>query len=327
MKPGYIVLCIIGILCLLVLLELVIEIILMFCGVNVHKHFVPDMYETKLRRKTIREHFLVDEVGLEEKVRRGVGNMAGRRIVVCAIVRNIEEYFPECIEKIMIFTEGFKDYRIVLFENDSGDRTREYLKRWEGSDKRVKLLDCCEEGSCECKLKMVDLKSTYGNTYNRISKMAQLRNRCLEYVKKQYMDYDYMLVADADIGGGVYKEGYQTCFANDDWDAIFARGTRPFPFMFGRINAMYDGLSFRDKDGNGNFFILQGVYNRRVGSDMVPVRSAFNGAGIYRIKSIKGAKYDSKMGCEHIDFNSNFKRLYANPSFIINMGIDQDIKL
>jgi hypothetical protein len=242
----------------------------------------------------------------------------------------------------MLFTHGFKDYNIVIFENDSKDNTRNLLKQWAQRDSKVKLLDCCDDGSCDCKLNIKDLKIESGPlSKKRIAKMAHFRNKYVDYVKKNYKDYDYMLVIDIDIRGGIYKEGYQSCFADDDWDAIFARGIRPFPFLFGSINYVYDWLAYADnkykkKDLNlldyiDNHFKLQKKYDKKIGETMEPIKSAFNGAGIYRIKTLinSDAKYSGINSCEHIDFNDSLKsyKLYANPSFIINMGVDNDMAI
>lgn len=314
----------------------------MGCGVNVQEKLVPYMYETELKRNKLREHFRIDYEKLDKKVKKGIQNMQNKKIVICALARNVERCFPKCIDKIMLFTEGFKDYSIVIYENDSKDNTRALVKKWAQSNPKVKLLDCCNEGSCECALKIEDLKLDDGPlSEKRIAKMAHFRNKYLDYVKKNYKDYDYMMVVDIDIRGGVYKEGFQTCFADDDWDAIFARGIKPFPFLFGSINFVYDTIAYVDKkdtklldDNNrfiNNFSDLQKVYSKKIGDSMEPVRSAFNGASIYRIKTIidSDARYNSNTPCEHIDFHDNLKsdRMYASPSFIINMGLDNDTQL
>lgn len=325
------------------LLEIIIEVILMGCGVIVQEKLVPYMYDSEIKRNKLKEHFRIDNEKLNNKVHMGIQNIKNKKIVICALARDVEKCFPKCIDKIMLFTEGFENYNIIIYENDSKDRTRELLREWAQRNKKVKLMDCCEEGNCDCKLKVNNLKLDEGAgalSYQRIKKMAYFRNKYLDYVKKNYKDYDYMMVIDIDIRGGVFKEGFQSCFADDDWDAIFAKGIKPFPFLFGSLNFVYDTLAFVDNKSHMLFdmrealkiwFRLQNVYNKKIGDSMEVVRSAFNGAGIYRIKTIidSDAKYDSITPCEHIDFHDSLKsdKLYASPSFIINMGIDNETQL
>ncbi len=317
----------------------VVEIILMGCGINVQEKTIPAFYKNEMYTNDILQHFSADKPNLELKIKKGLKNIANKRIVLCFLARDVEKQIQKNIDKVMIFVRGCKDYRIVVFENDSKDHTRQRLREWANKDKKVILLSCCDEGVCDCKLQIEQIRDKNPISNNRISKMSMFRNKYLDYVLQHFQDYDYMVVLDVDIRGGVYGDGYLTCFADDDWDAIFARGVKPFPFMFGKITMVYDALAFLDlknpieikKNIFKSLFQLQQVYNKKIGSDNVPVLSAFNGVAVYKIQKIieSSARYGFQSGCEHVDFHNSLRsrKLYANPSFVVNMGIDNDSQM
>ena len=55
-------------------------------------------------------------------------------IVVCGIVRDAEKGLRNNIPVIKNVISKFADYRVIMFENDSKDRTKELLKEWMASD-------------------------------------------------------------------------------------------------------------------------------------------------------------------------------------------------
>ena len=122
----------------------------MGCGVIVQEKLVPYMYDSEIKRNKLKEHFRIDNDKLNNKVHMGIQNIKNKKIVICALARDVEKCFPKYVDKIMLFTEGFENYNIIIYENDSKDRTRELLREWAQRDKKVKLMDCCEEGNCDC---------------------------------------------------------------------------------------------------------------------------------------------------------------------------------
>ena len=68
--------------------------------------------------------------------------MKQSRVVICGLARNCATSL-ECIERRVEETGSlFKDYRVVLFENDSKDTTRLVLKQWQKRNSKVHLIEC-----------------------------------------------------------------------------------------------------------------------------------------------------------------------------------------
>ena len=91
------------------------------------------------------------------------------------------------------------------------------------------LLDCCDEGSCDCKLNSTDTYELGWAGQKRIQKMRHFREKVLRYSAKNFSNFDYYLTYDFDLQGGLYLDGLITSFSKNNWDMIFARGLQSMP--------------------------------------------------------------------------------------------------
>ena len=66
----------------------------------------------------------------ERRVADGMRRMEQRRVVIAGLARNLAKILPQTIKRIESLGERFADYRVVIYENDSTDRTLEILKSW-----------------------------------------------------------------------------------------------------------------------------------------------------------------------------------------------------
>ena len=57
-------------------------------------------------------------------------NTSNLSIIICGIVRNAEKGLKNNIPIIKKVCSQFKDYRVVIYENDSIDKTKKILKDW-----------------------------------------------------------------------------------------------------------------------------------------------------------------------------------------------------
>ena len=55
-------------------------------------------------------------------------------LIVCSIVRNAEKGLRNNIPVIDELCKYFKDYRIIVYENNSIDKTKEILRKWHNKD-------------------------------------------------------------------------------------------------------------------------------------------------------------------------------------------------
>jgi len=254
-----------------------------------------------------------------EDIEKGKKIAQNKTIAICGLCRNTEGSLKKMKKKLVNIGEKFKDYEIIIFENDSNDNTRNLLKEWTKENKKVTLLDCEEEN---CILKE---KHGYdGTNTKRLEKMAGFRERYLDYVKKSNK-FDYMLVVDMDLEGNQVIDGIFHSIGQDkEWGAIFINGRSPLPVL--NISFLYDTIahvpidcpldkieSFRNKIA---IFICNYVlYNK---NELHEVISAFNGFGLYKVSALKNCSYKGNNNlCEHINLNLcmylNGEKIYINP--------------
>jgi hypothetical protein len=295
--------------------------------INFHKYQYPKIYDDIDTNITFFGDF-------NNRLSIGKEKAKQSKIVVCGLCRNVEKSLPKFFQRIKKTCRMFNEYKIVCFENDSEDFTRQIIKKESEIDNNIILLDCCET-ECDCKLKTRKMYDYGMFSLSRIEKMSSFRNKYIEYVKKNLGHYDYMLVIDTDLmNDGEYNDNGILHSLSFNFDAIAINGRVSFPGSLGLLTLQYDGLAYIGYNDNINNNVLYSYYkmNKSVfdkikldkttgKTGLIPVSSAFNGMCLYNIKSILNSKYDHLTSCEHKDFHlsiirSGHSKIFINPYFV-----------
>jgi len=304
------ILLILKILVIAVLIFIVLFLIDYYSNINFIEYTHPEYYNEK-------PVYFDDNVSIDIKQKSLQGRILSKekKIVLCGLARNVEKVINESIKKLEFIGEHFKDYKIVIFENDSSDNTRNLIKEYSMKNNKIILLDCVHFGSEECILKN-KTGYEYGITSkNRINKMAQYREEYLNYIKKNLLDYDYMLVCDLDLGGNHCIDGLFSSIIKPTWDAIYINGKTSFWGLYGLLTVTYDHMAYVNyesdyiKETNLLTLLLHESvlmnYGINNSDEFYEVKSAFNGYGLYKICSIKNASYIGDLACEHQNLAKN----------------------
>lgn len=291
---------------------LITEVTLNMNNVNLHAVVYPQCYRSVIGKECVGVPHPDDFPAWVEAGRR---HTAKKRIIIGFLAQNLESQLDHTRQVVEALGGLFQDYRVVVFENDSTDNTRDVLSSWDNVD----LIRCCDMGDCECELG----KSTDHWQFSKVNKLrllVQYRNRLLEHIKKKYDDWDYVVMMDADLEGGVYVDGFLSGFAPnrlEQWDAMIANGVSPtWPSMTLSVQA-YDTFAFLNDDrpqyrcttAPKDIMTLikaqmvgssLGSDIRKAGHDMVPVKSAFNGMAVYKLPMIT-AEYNTQCVDERSD--------------------------
>jgi hypothetical protein len=278
---------------------------------NIEKYTSPDKYGIFLTNTTIPE--------------KGKKIAEDSRAVLCCLARNNEKTCNRSIKMLEGIGKMFKDYRVIIFENDSEDSTREIVKNWESKNEKVTLLNCCSKNSYDCKLKT---KTGYSHgvvSNKRMEQMSSFRNEYLKYAYLNYNDYDYLIVTEFDLEGAIDKSGIYDSLEQENWDGIFANGLIPLP-PFGVNHSMYDALAFIPHNHNEQSILrrFMGLYLLNFyRPSMIRVDSAFNGFGIYKFNSIIDKYYNIRddYNCEHVGFHFQLDKLYINKKLLLYPGL------
>ena len=298
---------------------------------NFHKLNFPEFYKGNDFRL---------ENGSDYKKTVNLGSKIAKQstIIFCGLARNIESVISKNISKLEVTGNYFKDYRIVIFENDSSDKTREIISEKGKENPKIILLSCenIPGATKNCKINSEILYEIGTFSKKRMKKMAFYRNQYLNYIKTNFHHFDYSLVIDMDFEGLYNNDGIFNSLSFKDWDMISANGRFQLPGTLGRVTMMYDALAYISLEGEFSekvniydAFIKFLSMNEKINScqtKLLPVTSAFNGLTLYKMNSFIKGKYDSFFSCEHIDFNKSLidkkcNKFYINPNFICYMGI------
>jgi len=249
-------------------------------------------------------------------------------LVVCGLVRNAEENLQKNLARLDVLRPYFRSFRVVIYENDSTDRTKQILEEYasERADVFVSTADYNED------------PMTGGPfSLHRIDLMARFRN---QYLKKlnEYPDTDYVAVIDLDIYS-FSTEGFLGCFRKaGDWDMLSAFGSNYVEYSSGPV--FYDIYAFVPRTQSPvlemyfrdfNEFKNQqsNLYKTFLkAAEPLPVNSNFNGLAIYRYACLTcGVAYASApctmegiaSYCEHVVFNKllmekGYQALFLDPS-------------
>lgn len=284
---------------------------------NLHRLLKPAFYENTLLCLDIPK-----ETG--HHTHNGYGLAPHKKIVIAGLCRNASAYIEKNLQIASMIGSYFKDHRIVIYENDSLDNTREILQRYAQEDPHIIVLGK-DEGT-EDMYKIGSLHPV------RFEKMAYFRNKYLSYIRQHLDDYDYMMVIDWDMNGSTDINGIMNSIGReDDWGAIGTSGKMHPHGTFGMMAINYDVLAVRfhhvrywetSQWKNVLFNLFYQEYHRLFYRDLEPVLSTFHGIVIYKMSAIpKGSWYSTEYGCEHIGFNSRIRNVYINPHWKSYFGI------
>jgi len=218
--------------------------------------------------------------------------------------------------------------KIFVIDSDSNDGTKEYCDELK------------KQGSIDSFLEIDNLEKIHRS---RIERLAICRNSALEEIKKYTTDSLIYIPIDSDIaifenvGVKEFENLINTVIDSKELDALFPFSTPYYYDIFAlrkkgwvENNNLSIARNLKDKLKFGSFFINYLLIFRKQFSknkfkeDLIAVKSAFGGVGIYKIVDIDNLEYlyspdfsNLDMVSEHISFNSNFNNLYIKKDWAI----------
>lgn len=269
----------------------------------------------------------------KEEVMKGVERAKDKRIVVAGLLQNAADQVPDLIARCQKLVSYFKDYRIVVLENNSTDGSRDELLAWAARDHRVKVL--CQNpyiaNADEC---LINASSSNVKDKSpmpdRIRKMATLRNIYIAHVGHYYKDFDYLCVMDMDLEGELFVDGFLhsvRLLDNPKVDGVACNGMiradddsfyyyDSFAYVEQHDPPFLNDMSEKSEHDNYVHIYMTQLYC----SQMIPdrVRSAFGGCVLYKLDPALRARYDFSQNsfvCEHTYFHKDM-RVYVNPRMV-----------
>jgi hypothetical protein len=258
-----------------------------------------------------------DELHDDYEVRLATGRqrMRDAHVVICGLCRDVRHSLPRFAARAERLGAMFRDYAVVLFENDSTDSTLQFLHDWKWQNAKVHVLHD----------RLGTPRFPQIRSGERATRMAEYRNRCREYAVENFPDFGFLIMVDTDLAGGWSFDGIASTFGHDRWDFVGSNGImrrRQSPSGKHPNYIHFDAWAFRKPghpDPHRNDEVNDLVYLR--GEPLADVWSCFGGLGIYCMNCMHEVAYGGP-DCEHTVLHRQmrergFDRLYLNPSQIV----------
>lgn len=235
------------------------------------------------------------------------------RVIICGTGKNIAPCLPNMRKKIELLGNFFKDYRVIIYENNSTDGTQALLNKWARENPKVTVIT--EKLTADQLYNRTKAHALKDQAPNRMELIAYGRNQVLQEAFKPELDnYNFLIMTDLDFKKGWTIEGVLSCFdIDEEWDGLTANG------VAGGI--YYDRYAYRDEmlplgpELLGEIFWQQLEKHKikfDVGSKIKKVYSAFGGIAVYRKVAIKNCVY---WGYETADFRQFMGTIVNKMSF------------
>ncbi|MDR0613708.1 MAG: hypothetical protein LBG45_09605 [Dysgonamonadaceae bacterium] len=262
------------------------------------------------------------------------GCISESAIIICGIVRNCGKNLKRNIRTIDKICNLARDYHVVMFENDSTDNTKQILTDWADNRKNIHI-SLNDFNTVTIPDKRNILINPFFSVY-RIEKMASYRNFYLDYIEREKLPGDYVIIVDLDVHK-ICLEGIVAAFSlNCGWDALTSNGISHAPSSLFR-KRYYDSYALIEC-GQENIPQTESTIRAaqyrwaflKPDMPLIRVASAFGGLAIYRREAIAGCRYGVLMNddekvesrTEHFFFHQQMKergydKIFINPAMRI----------
>ena len=237
------------------------------------------------------------------------GHLSTKKIVIAGCGQTIAPYIARIFKNIYMITKLFKEYKIIIFENDSVDDTLKILSHYQKDTNFIILTE-----------KNIPIPSRL-----HASRISYTRNKLLSKIGHSYADYDYMLMMDMDdvCSSLIAIQHFKNIFKNPCWDAV-SFNKLPYDDMWAlRYPPFYRNIrNLSNQPPLYKYYVeclKADIVKRLKKKSMIPVLSAFGGFAIYKMPKIKNCWYDAQNrdkstsriyyieDCEHVSFHRQMK--------------------
>jgi hypothetical protein len=230
--------------------------------------------------------------------------MICENVIVCGVVKNGDRTIGPNVAYCVKMSELFTKCKIIIYENNSTDSTKEVLNQIKHPNVLV-ISENINADDIKRNSKIWAYTKVTGSDHPcRIEQIANARNKVLDEINKpDYDEYRYVVWVDLDSAGWNIN-GIIDSFVNKyAWDIVYANGKD-------RNRKYYDLYAYRGENQPfGPEIIGEHFWNNlpniQFNDHYVPVFSAFGGLGIYKKEIFKTIRYDCIV-------NDEVKRFYRN---------------
>jgi hypothetical protein len=213
-------------------------------------------------------------------------------ILICGIVKNCGNKIGLNLNLSMKTGKIFNDYKIIIYENNSTDNTKEELNKFTGNGFE-NILIISED------IEIPDKKSSQIWSYTevtgsdhpcRIELISNARNKVLmEINSEKYDKFTYVIWIDMDSNGWDINGILDSFYKKKLWDVIYTNNHKNYYDMYAYRS---HNFIFGPEIIGEQFWNTLPNFSINKENNLIPVYSAFGGLGIYKKILFKHYKFD-----------------------------------
>lgn len=200
---------------------------------------------------------------------------------ICGTVKNCGPFLEKVFKNIENISKIFEDYKIIIYYDNSNDDSLEILQHYSHLYADKLILHIGSEPLSEY----------------RVYNIANARNKCLDTIRSQFIDYEYFIMIDCDnVCASPVKLEYILYYLNinTDWDAL-TFNKKPYYDLWALSKYPYSFSCMHFKHGPQileNF--IENIMENAPSKTLITCLSAFNGFSIYRTNKFIDCFYDPR---------------------------------
>ena len=206
--------------------------------------------------------------------------MITAKCCICGTVKNCGPFLEKVFKNIETIGKIFDDYKIIMSYDYSTDNSLNILKQYqlEHPDNFILHIE------------------TQPFLPYRTHNISRARNKCLDIIRNNFIDYEYFIMIDCDnVCAEPVKLEYLLYYLkiNIEWDALsFNKEPYYDTWALSKYPLVFSNMHFKNPDRYG-VFIKNIIKNTSKGT-LIHCLSAFNGFAIYRTNKFINCYYDPK---------------------------------
>lgn len=156
--------------------------------------------------------------------------MIKEKILICGIVKDVEKTIEKSIKKAIKTGKNFQDYRIIVYENNSTDNTKQILQKLKHDKLIIISENITRDEYLENKKKLEAEYSEDSHFFTRIELICFARNKLVAEINKPaYDDFPYVVMIDLDSYIWSIPGILDSLKKKKHWDAVYGNS---IPFYY-----------------------------------------------------------------------------------------------
>jgi hypothetical protein len=217
-------------------------------------------------------------------------NKINESVLICGVVKNVGNGLLMNMNQAIETGEMFQDYRILIYENNSTDNTKEILQKYSLHPKIViQSEDLDLKTKSNFKL-WAYTEITGSNHACRMELISNARNKLVDEMNREkYDDFGYVIWVDLDSNGWELNGILDSFQKKEEWDVVYANNPNHYYDMYA-----YRGTNhlFGPEIIGELFWINMPRFQIPKSETLISVYSAFGGLGIYKKSVFQKHRFD-----------------------------------